>query len=190
MGMARNATASLAGFRQSLERDVRKWVAEGSGLAGERVIPGDSAGPSPEGMYCSVLDIGEEAEGKGSYRHAWYGGETHELAGVVRSARYRLEGYRSAGGDVMDVAHRFAAWAWSGPGMVASARLRFRCVEVSGIEEADAVKGGEWERRARLEIVVDYWMVTRAATGVIERVGIGYNRASGDGYDEVRSNGA
>ena len=46
-----------------LEREVRRLVASASGVPPAAVIPGNADGPSPDGLYASVVLIHEDIEG-------------------------------------------------------------------------------------------------------------------------------
>lgn len=48
---------------RDIERAIRSWVAQGSGLPSESVIPGNDDGPAPDYPYATVLPIDQELAG-------------------------------------------------------------------------------------------------------------------------------
>ena len=71
----------------AFERNLRAYVAEGSGLKGELVIPGNERAPRPTDSYATLLRINNS-------RLAWPA-RRYEM-GVTTNASYRRNNYSSA----------------------------------------------------------------------------------------------
>ena len=102
----------------TLERAVREYVAEGSGLHADRVIPGNSMGPREIVTYASVLLMSDDRLGYPirTQRNRMVGGQltgfTDDL--VYRRARYSVQFYRTG---ATERAVRFDTWAMSENGL-------------------------------------------------------------------------
>ena len=95
----------------SLERAVRVFVAEGSGLPHGWVIPGNSKGVRRKEPYASLLLIDDIRLGY-PIRRQLPGGQTADL--TYRRATYSLQFYREG---AVEMARRFDAWAMSENGL-------------------------------------------------------------------------
>ena len=89
-----------------LERTLRSFVAAGSGLATDHVIPGNDKGPRPKEPYASLLLIGDD-------RLAYpvrYQRPDNEMTTQVtyRRANYSLQFYREGAVDLARAFVRFA----------------------------------------------------------------------------------
>ena len=97
---------------QALERAVRWFVAEGTGLATNRVIAGNAQGQRPKEPYASLLLIRDARRGY-PIRRDLINGETADL--VYRRAEFSLQFYRKGAADL---AESFDAWAMSTKGLM------------------------------------------------------------------------
>ena len=102
----------------TLERSIREYVAEGSGLSTQHVIPGNSKGPREIVTYASVLLMSDDRLNYPirAQRHRMIGGQmtgyTDDL--VYRRARYSLQFYRAG---ATENAVQFDTWAMSENGL-------------------------------------------------------------------------
>ena len=96
---------------QALARSVRIFVAEGSGLPTERVIPGNDKGPRPKDPYASVLLIDDKRRGY-PIRRQLEAGQTADL--VYRRAVYSVQFYRNGS---VEIANKFDQWSQSENGL-------------------------------------------------------------------------
>lgn len=90
---------------QILERAIRRYVADGSGLDLNKCIPGNSKGSRPKEPYSSLLYINRERRGYPAFRQLT-GGMTLKLQ--YYQAMYSLQFYRNG---AVDNAERFQSWA-------------------------------------------------------------------------------
>ncbi len=101
-----------------LERSIREYVAQGSGLITQQVIPGNSKGPRELSTYASVLLMSDDRLNYPirTQRTRMDGGRmmgyTDDL--VYRRARYSLQFYREG---ATDRAVQFDTWAMSENGL-------------------------------------------------------------------------
>ena len=95
----------------ALERAVRWFVAEGCGLAMNRVTQGNAQGPRPKDPYASLLLMTDLRRGY-PVRRQLPNGQTADL--IYRRAEYSLQFYRKG---AVDLAERFDAWAMSENGL-------------------------------------------------------------------------
>ena len=160
---------------QTLERAVRAYVAEGSGLESKRVAAGNRNAPAPNDPYATVLLI--TASGQG-IPYTLYEDDEDEVdastIGTVR-ARYSVQWYREG---ARDAARRFAMWSWSPRGVdVATARgLTF--LRVSDVRQLDAIVSDAWEERAGLDLDLEYHEAIRQSAPVIGSAPIAIDRES------------
>ena len=140
----------IAPTSQTLERAVRRYVAEGSGLEKINVIPGQVGGPSPTGPYATVLLIDEAAEGQ-----EWTRDERVERAGEptadvtsYESVRvdWSVQWFRKG---ARDLARTFRFWAQSPLGVQAAAERGLTLYRTSGVRQLDAIISEAWEERGR-----------------------------------------
>ena len=116
-----------------LERAVRRFVAEGSGLGNGLVIEGNSRGPGPKDPYASVLLIDDVRRGYPVRRQLPDGAGTAQL--VHRRALFSVQFYRP---PAVDLAERFDDWAMSETGLL-QAETAFSDGRIAG---ARVLRGG------------------------------------------------
>ena len=152
---------TLAPTTQTLERAIRSYVAEGSGLAPGSVIPGNAQGPAPTGPYGTVVLISEIADG-----HTW----TNDAAddnGIEQTvyesvtASYSVQFFRA---DAYDRARQLRVWAQSPTGKYGADRRGFSFYSTSSVRQISEIVSEEWEQRAGIDL--DVGIVTRAIHAV------------------------
>ena len=102
---------------QHLERCVRHFIAQGAGLDGENVRPGNAKGPRPKDPYASLLLQTDQRRSYPEHR------EICNAAGLLtgtlliepRRATYSLQFYRDG---AVELAERFDRWAQSEVGLL------------------------------------------------------------------------
>ena len=99
-----------------LEASIRWWVAMGSGLTPQYVMPGNSGRPAPNESYATVLLISTSQRGRPVHvlRRDDDGIDLVERTEAIINARYSLQWYR--GEAAADHASRFRTWAYSTQG--------------------------------------------------------------------------
>ncbi len=146
-------TASL----RDLERVVRGYIAEGSGLPTDHVIPGDSNGPREPDAYASASLIGTRRTGSPIYEDL---GDDGVLHGIRHEARFTVNWYR-------DGAHSnalaFVAWSESEVGIAAAGNDNISIGGGIELRDVDLLVQGRVEERAQADIVVG-WIHTHIQT--------------------------
>ena len=160
--------------RIAIERLVRSFVALGSDLDVGLVIPGNDPGPAPSAPYASVLLMSSDG--------AQYPPITQDLLPVTddegnvsttvktmcpRQDTYSVQWYRTGS---RGRAHRFAMWAISPEGVLASIKRKFTITSCTDVRRIDEWIAGEAEERAGVDLVVDYLVMLRQTQGVVETV--------------------
>ena len=157
---------------QLLERAVRSYVAEGSDLAAASVIPGNPKGPSPKGLYATVLSISELPEG-----YPWNREAERNAASVSAPVdtfesvdiEYSVQWYRSG---ARDAARLFRLWARSPMGIDAAARRGLTCYSVDGVRQIDAILSEEWEQRAGVDLRMGITNSARVDPALLQSIDI------------------
>ena len=154
---------------KSLERSVRRWVASGSGLDRQLVIPGRSNGPSPEDAYATCLLVRARADG-----HAWARlndtAPDEQKAYMSYTFSYSLQWFR--GGSV-DRAHAFRIWAGSALGVLEAEKLGLTFIRAGDVRLMTEVDDDEWEERAGLDLAIGAVVVdSRGGLGAMDNVNI------------------
>jgi len=142
---------------------ARGYVAAGSGLAGELVVPGDSDGPAPAELYATVLLVSSQREGRAQVRYEGDRATTIASYAVV----YQVQWYRAG---AYEAAARFRQWTES-PGGVMQARQRgLHYSSCSDVTQIDSIISAEWEERAAVDLTVGHYRTLMQEVGQIESV--------------------
>ena len=164
------------------ERTLRAFVAEGSGLATDHVIPGNDRGPRPGMPYASLL-LSDDPRLAYPVRYQQPGDEMTTTVSY-RRANYSLQFYRDgAAGRARD----FCVFAESeigltmaedgilrrdANGMVIGPALDggFRVVQTPplSVQRLDEITGDAFEERAVVNLVIDYAHTADQPTGQID----------------------
>ena len=153
--------------QQTLERHIRAVVAEGSGVASERVIPGRSNGPFPrveDGVAATVTLILDTPEGSSFSIDSPHRPEGERLQ-LFRSSNVSYSVIFFYEGSA-DAAARFATWITSRTGTTALNGRGLVVYRAEGIRELSAVFREKWEDRHGLDVVFG---VTRRLVPAVDR---------------------
>ena len=152
-------TRAIIPNMRDFERNLRAWIASGSGLASSQVIPAEEENqpPAPQGLYASVQLITPVVRGLPFTRldlNADDNLEERKVA-VVRD-RYSVQWHRAG---ATDAARLFTVWASSAAGLQAAAERDFVFHRVGETRTIDEIISGKWEERALVEVDVGYSQV-------------------------------
>ena len=159
----------------TFERNLRAYVAEGSGLPPDLVIPGNERAPRPTDSYATLLRVDNS-------RLAWPA-RRYE-SGVTTNASYRrnnysLQFYRR---NASDYALAFLVFVESETGITVAEDGGFRVVQIPPLtdERLDDILGDDYEERVLINMPVDYIHVSAKDIGTIDQI-------EGDIYYGVQS---
>ena len=131
-----------------LEQALRAYIAEGSGLGGRYVIPGNDRGTSPKSPYATVLNLNHREQGTPIL---------HQLPAPFFGTT-ELQYFRSTFSvqwfyDTAEaLALAFSLWSKSEFGLTAAENAGFRLDWPLDIQRLDVPFGDAWERRVRLDL--------------------------------------
>ena len=143
----------IAPSTQDLERDVREYVAKGSGMEPGKVIPGQTSGPAPSNAYATVLLISELPDGfvwtrnEGVDRDGSPGIDATVYESLTLS--YSVQWFRTG---ARDLARTFRLWAQSPAGILNAERRGLTFYRTSEVRQIDDIVSEEWEERAGLDL--------------------------------------
>ena len=114
--MTTPAALQLTPTARDFERNLRAWVAKGSGLDARQVVPGETDGPAPNGLYASLLLLTPRITGL-----PYFVKELNDDTGMVDQTtvaiardRYAIQWHRDG---ATDRGRQFAIWASSSDGL-------------------------------------------------------------------------
>ena len=164
----------------SVARAFRAYVATGSGVPREFVIPGNSPGRRPAVPYASVLFISDVIEGEtlSKYRKTPGASEDTMIDNVTNHRAvasiqfFRKESETRLGAH--DSARLFLNWIDTEEGKLAADRAGFRLEGPFIVRNLDDIVSDHWEERAGIELNVLYRFRDPAAqdVGTVEHVSI------------------
>ena len=147
------------------ERRLRSFVAEGSGLPTNRVLPGNQRAPRPYESYATLLRVDNT-------RLAWPA-RRYE-SGITTNASYRrnnysLQFYRKGASDY---ALAFLVFVESEIGQTVAEDGEFQVVQQPPLasDRLDDILGDDFEERVVINMPVDYVHVTGQDAGLIDQV--------------------
>lgn len=146
-----------------IERKVRLYIAAGSGIDPEKVIPGHDQGPRVEGLYASVLLINDVSRAMADRRES-ADDDTAEVR-LHRRALYSVQWYRAGADDACD---RFIFFCDSERGLQLADDYNIAIPEEIVKENIDAQPDNEWEERRNVNLTVDYQQTYTEDTGRVE----------------------
>lgn len=155
-----------------VDRAVRSYVAVGSGLSGELVVPGNVDAPARSSAYGTVLLVSSRREGR-----AWTNyvddGSTF-LARTVASYAllYQVQFYRRG---AHELAARFRSWTESAGGLIYARQRGLYYGSCGDVVQLDAVISAEWEERAAVELRVGHYRTLGQDAGIIESIPFAIN---------------
>ena len=152
-----------------LEDAVRGFVAAGSGLDLNQVIPANDGGPAPTDLFASVVLIHNAIEGIPATVSRLTEDGLSLDAGTLATVedRYSVQWFREG---ARDAARSFSVWVYSPEGLQSAldAGLTFR--RVSDVRQLDEVVSGAWEERAGLDLHIGYTQTIKQTLDYIETV--------------------
>ena len=160
---------TLTPTRRDLERNVRTYVAAGSGLPRNRVIPVSSNGPRPQDAYAVVGLIRDDTVGYPAERvRLDRNGEIEGVRTLVkRCAKYDVNFYRDT-----NFADLFAAWTQSANGIIQAANRQIRVKQYGDVVRMDELDDEQWENRAVIQLEIAYNSIYDDAISDLEIGGI------------------
>ena len=160
-GMTMIGSTNVAAF----ERNLRAYVAQGSGLKAELVIPGNDRSPRPIESYATLLRVDNS-------RLAWPARRYD--SGITTNASYRrnnysLQFYRKGASDY---ALAFLVFVESEIGQTVAEDGGFEVVQQPPLtdERLDDVLGDDFEERVLINMPIDYIHVRTQDTGTIDQI--------------------
>lgn len=166
---------------QTLERAIRAYVAEGSGLERSNVIPGNKPSPVIKDPFATVVLVTDIPDGHAwtlndriadrSYADATFtAGATFDVQAFVSSEiTFSIQWWRAGASDY---ARRFAVWVRSPAGVTEAARRGFTFYRTSAIRNLSDVDKEVFEERLGLDLVIGIvWTDTRDV-GLLDSVDI------------------
>ena len=146
-----------------LERRVRDFVAQGSGLNKDMVRPGNQKGPRPQERHATVLEIRRQRDGGPIRRQS--GENTPTL--TYRTVTYSVQWYRDG---AVALSEAFEAWAESELGLLEAEKLGFRVAFPLQFRRLDPPIGDALEQRMQLDLGIHYADIRTQRTGIIDTI--------------------
>ena len=165
---------------QVVQRRLRAFVAQGSGIPPELVIPGNDEGRRPPEPYASVLVVTDGLEGAAleRYRAALGDSESTVIDAVTNHrALVSVQFYREATETRLgahDSARLFINWIDTETGKQAADRAGFRLDGLIQARQIDEIISDHFEERANVDLTILYRYRDPASqdVGTIENVEI------------------
>lgn len=128
---------------------VRRYVALGSGISTESVIPGNSAGALPESLFATVLPYSDSPTGMPDI----YITENSEIIDHGIVALFSVQWYRMG---ARDCAIKFRSWMYSEEAGRASYEMGITPQVPAGLVQIDAIISSEYEERMQMNLSVGW----------------------------------
>ena len=150
-----------------LEDAVRGFVAAGSGLDLNQVIPGNAGGPAPTDLFASVVLIHNAIRGIPATASRLTGDGLSLDAGTLATVedRYSVQWFREG---ARDAARRFSVWVYSPEGLQSARDTGLTLRRVSDVRQLDKIVSTAWEERAGLDLHIGYTQTIKQTLGYIE----------------------
>ena len=147
------------------ERVLRAYVAQGSGLKAELVIPGNERAPRPTDSYATLLRVD-------NIRLAWEASRYE--SGITTTASYRRNHYslQFHRKGASDYSLAFLVFVASEIGQTVAEDGGFEVVQEPPLtdERLDEILGDDFEERVLINMPIDYIHVTTQDTGTIDQI--------------------
>lgn len=154
---------------QALERNIRAYIAEGSGLVKKAVKEGWYTGPIPEDTYATLQLILDATEGT-PVEVLNRGDEPSAVSvGIFHRALFDVQFYRPG---AVDAAEAFVAWGQTSMGMLYARSRGFTPQRNGQIRRLDDIVAKTWEERVSLDLEVTYWDERSYSADYIASVGL------------------
>ena len=175
---------TIAPTTQTIERNIRSYVAEGAALSTSLVIAANKPGVSPTEPYATVLLVSDTLEG-----YTWSSDAAHD-DGIEQTsyesvnARYSVQFFRTG---ARDRALTFRLWAYSQSGVLSASRRGITLYTASTVLQTDRVVSEEWEERASIDIDLGIVRQIQNVINLAETISIVAERDGETPYTETIS---
>ena len=146
-------------------RALRKYIADGSGIASTHCIPASDGYPLPDGLFAAVLVQDTDAEGSTPNFH-WDSDTEIQTQAEYRAAIVQIQWYRAG---ATDAAHLFHSWCVSDLGVIEADVIKMR-FHPSTIRDVSAIITDDWEQRCEMTLTVAYRRETEQTIRRIEEL--------------------
>ena len=167
---------------KTLERKIRQYIAEGSGVLVPVVKEGFYRGPIPDDVYATVQLIIDIPEGTPAEVIRVADGAQYLDVGVFHRATYDVQWHRDG---AVAAAEQFVAWGGTRLGQYFALSRGFTPVRSGQIRRIDAIVSSEWEERVSLDLEVTYWDERRYEVGCIDTIEINVSQEAAQETFEV-----
>ena len=154
---------------EAFAKNVRRYVAQGSGVEPKYVLPGFKDGqPVPDEVYATVLLIDDRQLGYVGEAVVDDPDDEHNTLTYQRNfkrAVFSVQFYRAG---ALATAHRFVAWMQSPFSQEYEGLYCFSPQPPFIVRDLSDIIGDDWEGRASLDLSLDYAADYRYSTGRIE----------------------
>ena len=155
--------------RQDLERILRRFISDGTGLARTNVIPGDSNGPAKNDQYATLKLINSTQVGIDSTTYTDIDGDDVQVTGTTAGWRLNTYSVQVFRGDAFGTCATFRQYPHTPDGELYMQGNNFSWAESKDIIDINAITSGKNETRVSMEISIRYketvvQLVNRIAT--------------------------
>ena len=147
---------------QVVQRRVRAFVAQGSGIPAELVIPGNDNGRRPSTPYASVLVIDAQLDGPAREKYRVQPGDAENTiidSVTTHRARLSIQFFREETSESIGArtaARNFMSWVDTETAKQAADRAGFRLDGPIVARQLDEIISDHFEERAALDLIVLY----------------------------------
>ena len=144
--------------RQTLERTIRRYVSDGSGLDRSHVVPIAQTAPRHADPYAVVGLIRDDMNGTESekVRYASNGDIEFVETTTQRTASYDISFYRDT-----SYADLFSRWMVSAGGVIAADTYKIRAHQYGNVMRLDEIIDEAWEQRSVVQCQFIYNSIYR-----------------------------
>ena len=136
-------------------KNVRKWVAKGSGLGSNRVFETYQEGDDPKDAFATVVSVGKEIQGIPGYTSARNKDDIQwRNLQIIYHDTLRIEWFRDGSSERADL---FEAWIYTNESLEMADSNGFRLLQVANAVRNDNLKSdNSWEERVQLDLMIGY----------------------------------
>ncbi len=159
----------------ALERAVRAWVAAGSGLARERVIPGNDPHPRQGWPYATVTLVSDLVDGSAWTRYVKDGNSIESTTMVSTEIEFSVQWFAESQ-DAKNLARKFLVYVKSPTGLDEAGRRGLTFYRHGALRDLSADVDKRLQTRLQVDVTLGVvWSDTRDV-GIAETIGIHVNR--------------
>ena len=155
--------------QQELERNVRLFVSEASGIDSSLVIPGNDNNPRPNVPYSTVLLINTEGRGIDDTNYYNNAGDETKADAMVKGTRHAIFSVQFYRTGAQDRAHTLLQYPATPLGAQSLHLKELTWVIASDVRKADALVSERYNERAAVDITVCY---TCELTQTVNKIGV------------------